>query len=97
MVGQRATYQAAQEWPGQEFHPRRGLPPPARWTIDQRKLPDDTVANGIREILRNGLTSASPSLPGGVLKAALLVLAAGRVGKNLFPMTLLMTCPNMSL
>ena len=62
-----------------------GYPSPGRWKVDQRRLPDDTVAKELREVFRKGLMVSAPHLPGGDLKKALLELAAGNLKASPFP------------
>ena len=62
-----------------------GLPSPGRWKVANRRLPGTGVAKHLRDILREGLRVAEPSLPGGDLRATLFELAAGKVESDPFP------------
>ena len=66
-----------------------GLPSPGRWKIASRRLPGDKVAQGIRNILREGLRVAEADLPGGDLRHTLFELAAGKVKEDPFPADLM--------
>ena len=67
------------------FYDGAGLPSPGRWPIKQRRLPDDTLANEIRDIFRQGLINTIKSVNGGDFKKMLLSLASGSVEANPFP------------
>jgi hypothetical protein len=54
-----------------------GTPSPGRWRIEDRRLPENEVAEDLRAALRQGLETMEPDLPGGTLRKALFLLAAG--------------------
>ena len=62
-----------------------GFPSPGRWSLDQRRLPDDEVAKEIRELAKSGLEESLRAFPGKSIKTAIAALASGSFEKNPFP------------
>ena len=67
-----------------EFIDGAGYPSPGRWSVEKRRLPDEEEHRRIREIFKVGLLKGEVKMPGGSLKAAFLLMAAGKVKTNPF-------------
>ena len=61
-----------------------GLPSPGRWPIQRRILPDDSVVNKLREIVRDCLVACAQSWPKQCMKRKLLEIACGRCRESPF-------------